>query len=296
MIYLFKNRFSCTDVFRALHEKMVRRGYSCVRVIDEDLANPKELVDALRGRKVTLITSDHLSDDMKPYGKNGYSVNECVEILKPVKKFFGMHDLGVSTIDDKVDGYTVLLPGENWGALFPDRKNTYVVGHGKFTSTIRDGSHGAVFFVSSVYVYNNNPKEFLWAFGFLIKLGIPFKFPRYPLGGPLAQAVLAAGGKVIDTDLESFDLLLRCHTAISNANSSIAVEACMAGCRSVNLGWSFVPSEVYKAFEILSVNDRETPVEEWRSSEGSTKGCMEEYVFKVDRCIEIVSGEAENGK
>ena len=289
MIYLFKNRFACTDVFRFLWEEMVARGHTCVRVIDEELSDPMELVNALRGQRITLITSDHLSDDMKPYGKIGYSVDDCVRILKPVRKFFGMHDLGVSTVDDKVDGYTVFLPGENWRPLFSGHE-AYAVGHGKFSHLEREWSHGPIFFVSSVYVYHSDPKAFLDAFGFLIKLGVPFKFPKYPLGAPLAQAVLAAGGKVMDADLESFDLLMGCHTAISNANSSIAVEAAMAGCHSINLGWSFTPKEVYEAFDILSVNDPGVSVDWGKEIYGHGHPLMEEYLFDADMCISKITG------
>ena len=285
MIYLFKNRLSCTGVYRGLFREMLRRGYECVRVIDEDLADPKAPIDALRGKDVTLINSDHVADA----DENGYSVRDCMEILKPKKSFYGMHDLGISIVDDDLDGFRILLPGEIWRPLFSRHPDAHVVGHGKFLSAERVEQHPAIFFVSSVYVYTKDVPAFMKAFSFLVDLGVPFKFPKYKLSGPLIKAILEAGGVVLDPEVESFELLMRCRTAISNANSSIAVEAAMAGCRSVNFGWGFYPEEVYGGFKIHSVND---PGSSFTLDQDLVKPNQvgKEFVFDMDKCISLVTG------
>lgn len=289
MIYLFKNRFSCTDVFKGVFEEMVRRGYECVRIIDEDLSSPAAAVEELIGREVTLVTSDHLNDNMEPYGKHGYSVTECVRLLLPARKFFGMHDLGISTVDDDLDGYTVLLPGMNWRPLFSKYQDLHKVGHGKFLPSLRSEKYQAIFFVSSVYVHSSHPKEFLKTFRTILDWEIPFKFPKYPLSAPLVEAVSIAGGHILDPNIESFDLLRQCHTAISNANSSIAVEASIAGCNSINFGWSYTPREVYEGFPILSLND---PGAVWtrESLMVEPPPQRKEFLLDLDRCINLITG------
>lgn len=285
--YLFKNRFFCTDVFRRVFEEMVRRGYECIQVVDEDHPDPIGAIDSLKGKDVVLVTSDHLDDDMGHYNKRCYTVRDCLDILRPERSFFAMHDLGVSTIDDTLEGFHVLLPGTEWVPLYKDHDGPLtIVGHPKFWTSSRSERYEAVFFVSSVYVYAERPlHEFREAFAPLFEWAIPFKFPKYSLSLPLIEYVREQGVGVLDPGIESFDLLMQTRTAISNANSSIAVEAAMAGCNSINLGWSFQPTEVYEGFQILSVNDPDVEPLKREYLQIEPPSVREDLTLDMESCI-----------
>lgn len=290
MIYLFKNRFFCQDIFRSLYYEMVKRDYECVQVIDEDLTDPIKPVDDLRNKEITLITADHLNDNMDYYNKKCYSATDCVNILKPVKKFFGMHDLGISTVDDNLNSYHILLPSDIWLPIYDKYTNISYIGHPKYYNNIRVNNYKAIFFVSSVYVYAERPLEqFYQAFQQIFEWKIPFKFPKYSLSNKLIDYVISKGAEAIDQNLESFDLLLQCETAISNANSSIAIEAAMVGCNSINLGWSFAPRQIYDRFNIISVNDPEIKGLKYEHLQRKPQLNHQNMVFDINKCIEIIT-------
>lgn len=293
MLYLFKNRFFCTDIFKHLYNKMTHLGFKTARVIDEEHSDSRGLIDNFRGLDITLITSDHLNDDMDYYSQKAYSIRECERILKPKKKIFGIHDIGISTVDDDVDGYMVIIPDESWAVLFSKFKNIslHPLGHPKFIKTRNIIKYPVVFFVSSVYVYANSPpEEFFNAFPLIIKNNIPFKFPKYILSNGLIDIVRKEGIHIIDSDLETFDVLLETNVAISNANSSVSVEAAIAGCRSINIGWDYKPSSIFSKYDIISVN--ETNIGGLNMSHLEPTKCFNihsDLIFNIDKCIELIT-------
>jgi hypothetical protein len=293
MTYLFKNRFFCTDIFKHLANALKEAGLNVVVVTDENHDDARPLVDALAGKEITLITSDHLDDNMDFYGTRGYSVRECIQLLKPKRLIFGIHDLGIKTVDDDVSGFEIFLPHESWKNLFNNKtdKQIHITGHGKFIDTQRDEKYDSIFFVSSVYVYANRDEEsFLNAFPIIFKNKIPFKFPKYKLSQKLIDIVKSRNIEVIDPNIESFDLLKKTRLAISNANSSIAIEAAMVGCGSINLGWDYEPKAIYEKFNILSVNEPE--VNGFRQDHLSLpcrNNIHEEYLFNITKAMKIIT-------
>ena len=294
MTYLFKNRFFCTDIFKNLCKEMKNRGYEVLEIIDEDHKDSRRYIDELKGKDITIITSDHLKDDMEYYNQKAYSINQCNDILKPKKKFFGMHDLGIATVDDDVTGYEVFIPDESWSILFNNKnqKALHAVGHPKFNSDRKKKKYDIVFFVSSVYVYADKPIErFKEAFKLIFEHKIPFKFPKYCLSNKLMQYVASEGIELIDPEIESFDILLKTDIAISNANSSIAIEAAMAGCKSINMGWDYKPKSIYEKYNIVSVNEPE--INGLNSSHFSKDKIINkahyDMKFDIDKAIKIIT-------
>ena len=293
MLYLFKNRFFCTDIFKHLYGKMTSLGYDTTRVIDEDHVDSRSLIDQYEGRDITLITSDHLNDNMDWYGQKAYSIRDCENILKPKKKIFGIHDIGISIVDDVVDGYEVIIPDESWACLFKRFNNIklHPLGHPKFIKHRSSTKYPAVFFVSSVYVYAKaEPKAFLKAFPLIFENKIPFKFPKYILSDGLIDIVKNEGIQIIDPNIETFDILLQTDVAISNANSSVGVEAAIAGCKSINIGWNYSPPSIFSKYDIISVN--ETNIGGLNQSHLELVGGATSHsnmIFDIDKCIEIIT-------
>ena len=209
------------------------------------------------------------------------------------KKIFGIHDIGISIVDDVVDGYEVIIPDESWACLFKRFNNIklHPLGHPKFIKHRSSTKYPAVFFVSSVYVYAKaEPKAFLKAFPLIFENKIPFKFPKYILSDGLIDIVKNEGIQIIDPNIETFDILLQTDVAISNANSSVGVEAAIAGCKSINIGWNYSPPSIFSKYDIISVN--ETNIGGLNQSHLELVGGATSHsnmIFDIDKCIEIIT-------
>lgn len=288
MKYLFKNRFNCTDVDVNIHNEMVKRGYDCIRIIDEDDSNYETIYDNLKNQNVVLVTSDHLDGEMwHVTNKPSYSINYTVDYLKPQRKFFGMHDLGIHCVGDKVDEWNILLPHETWREMFSGfncKVNT--IGYPKFYNKVVDIKYDVVFFVSSVYIYlERDVGCFYTDFKPLFDLKIPFKFPKFPGIEKLTNFVESFGIEVIDPDLESFNLLFNCNTAIVNASSSLAIEASIAGCNSINIGSIYQPTHIYDKFEVLCVDINQINNFIFNKRRKMVKY---EYMLDIDKAINLI--------
>jgi hypothetical protein len=245
---------------------MCNEGYDCVRIIDELTEYPKEAIDRLIGKEITLISSDHL--EMKP--PNGYNLLEVVEKLNPIKKFYGLHDLGIVYLNGDEKTYLkplefiILSPGAPWTRLYaPTGAHIEETGHPRFTELPRVVKNRTVFFMSCVYLYEKERhiKEFVTHHGIkdVLKHKIPFKFPDYK-GSSIVlrkiQKYIGRNVQSLNVKRESFEYLLECHTAISFLGSSISLEAAMLGVNSINIGWEFLNEkreEVYPEFKIASI-------------------------------------------
>lgn len=288
MKYLFKNRFNCTDVDINIYNEMVKRGYDCIRIIDEDNSNYDHIYDNLKGHDIVLITSDHLDGEMWHVNNQpSRSINYTVDYLKPFKKFFGMHDLGVHCISDNVDGWNILLPHETWYEMFSSFNcKIDIIGYPKFVNKFRHIKYDTIFFVSSVYVYLDRDTQcFYDDLRPLFDLKIPFKFPKFPGVGKLVDFVRKFGIEVIDPSIESFDLLFNCNTAIVNASSSLAIEASIAGCNSINIGSVYQPTHIYDKFGVscVDINQINNSILNQRR-----KSVQNEYMLNIDKAIDLI--------
>lgn len=236
MIYLFKQIYNSEDVFRHLYVEMVYRGYECYHINDDLHPDPRSFFDKLKGEKITLITADHMDLQLN---KKCYKTKELIRVLKPVKSVFTMHDLAIHAVTDDLSQFDViLLPHDNWKGIFK-HKNVKISGYPRFVHAYRTTKYKAIFFVSSVYVLLERcADEVLQNFRFFIENNIAFKFPKFKGIEKLEAIISNNGGIIINNQIESFKLLLETDIAFSNASSSICIEASIAGCHSINMGYS----------------------------------------------------------
>ena len=242
---------------------MCNKGYQCVRIIDETLKDAKAPINELVGKDITLITPDHL--EMKP--PNGYNLLETVDKLKPVKRFYGLHDLGIVYLNGDEKQYLkpldfiILSPGAPWTKLYKSTSCQIIeTGHPRFTELPRPARHKAIFFMSCVYLYEQDRhiKEFTTHKGIcdILKLNVPFKFPYYKGSSIVCNKIkhhLGRDIQLLNAKRESFEFLLECNTAISFLSSSICLEAAMLGLNSINIGWEYLNEKrepVYPEFSI----------------------------------------------
>lgn len=248
MIYLFKQIYNSEDVFRHIYAEMVYRGYECHRINDDEHPNPKSFIDQYKGKQVTLITADHMNLRLHD---NCYTTKELIRIIKPVKSVFTMHDLAIHAVTDDLSQFdTIMLPHSNWLGIFK-HKDIRICGYPRFIHAYRTSKYKAVFFVSSVYVLlDRSDESIIQNFQFFIENGIAFKFPKFKGVDRLESIISKNGGIVIDNKIESFKLLLESDIAFSNASSSICVEASIAGCHSINMGYSL--ESFYNCYNVNS--------------------------------------------
>ena len=295
-IYLFKDGSSSTDVFDNLYQKM-NREFKCFKLIDDD-EDISDKINSLIGERVVLITTDHFS--------TGFTMDRIISILNPIKKYYSLHDLGIHTRSEiEMQDWNLLLPTMKWDYFFKDLPNKKIpIGYPKYYKSEVEVKYETIFFPSLIYIYKDRDySSFYKDYKYIFDNNIPIKFPAYSGSYVLIEKLKRAGIKMnlLDTESSSFDLLFKCNNAITNSNSSIAVEAVIAGANSINIGGEYEPAEFYKEFKINMVNPY---------TAGSTDGVnninfmlgdyiidsrnspMEEYEFKIEECIhEITSDE-----
>lgn len=246
MIYLFKQVYNSEDVFRHIYAEMVYRGYECYHINDDQHPNPKQFFEQFKGKQVTLITADHMN---LQHNENCITTKDLIKYLKPAKSVFTMHDLAIHAVTDDLSPFDVImLPHDNWRGIFK-HKNIHIVGYPRFIHAYRTSRYKSIFFVSSVYVLiERSAQSIVQNFQFFLENGVAFKFPKYHNIEKLETIIKDNGGEVIDNRIESFKLLLQTDIAFSNASSSICVEASMAGCHSINIGYSL--ENFYKCYNV----------------------------------------------
>ena len=226
MKYLFKCRDASSDVFESLCVHMLSSGFDCTRIIDEemDIQTWPDYFNNFKHDDITLITSDHV--DLRY--KNGFSVVDIIEYLKPQKLFYGLHDLGVTNPNEnelshiRGNKFVVLSPGIDWERSYP-LCNNIIVGHPKFNKIpTQEIKYKSIFFVSCVYLYIGENKRSLEEFCSstrmqnLLNLNIPFKFPRFYGSVELINSLSKYNINIIDDNNESsFECLVKCGVSIA---------------------------------------------------------------------------------
>jgi hypothetical protein len=215
---------------------MVYRGYECHRFNDDQHEDPKKYLERYKGTKFTLVTADHMN---LAYNDNSYTTKDFIKIIKPVKSIFTMHDLAIHAVTDDLSPFDIiLLPHSNWSHLFK-HKRVEIVGYPRFIHAYKTNRYKSIFFVSSVYILIKRAEsEIINNFKFFLDNDVHFKFPKFQNIQILEDMITRNGGHVIDHNIESFQLLLQTDIAFSNASSSMCVEASIAGCHSINIGYN----------------------------------------------------------
>lgn len=287
VIYLFKERLSCCDVFNSLFEEMKQRNFNCIKILDEKDKNGKEIIDSLIGKKIILITADHLNNTME----DSYSITEIIQLLKPIKCYWSLHDLGCKDIKDPISNWNILLPGSEWAPLTLKHKNikNEIIGYPKFYNIDFKKKYDTIFLPSLIYIYNNKPiYDWINAFKFIIDNNYPIKFPDYHGSLELIDKLHKEHVELnlLDIKSDSFKIMAEANTIITNANSSVAIEAKILGCESVNIGREYFPKNIYNKFNVNIVSK----AEEISNLKFNNKNVpMLKYMFNIDKAIDIVT-------
>lgn len=286
MKYLFKCRDSSSDVFFYLYQEMIKRGYECIRIIDDENKNYLPIIKSIKNEDIKLVTSDHVH--ISP--KNGMSILEIMDYLKPVKTYYSIHDLAVNDIGYDIkyinNDFTLLLPGSPWNEMYDDiNSNIITVGYPKFIKEC-DKKSGIIFSASLIYVYaERKPISFKKDFKYIIDNNIPIKFPACKHTNILIDKLKLKN--IVDTSKMTFDLINEREVVISNSSSSVCVESAMCGSISINLGAGI--SKMYNKFNIhhMKVSDLDTMKvnQLYKLSGNKVYG---EYVFKMEETINIL--------
>ena len=281
MIYLFKCRNNSEDVFEKLFNKMTKSGFNCIRLIDEENNDPS-IIKSLIGKETTLISSDHIN--ISP--NNGYSIIELVELLKPKKFYYSIHDLAINDVgfDKKLlpKNTIILSPGEPWNSLYESiNENIITVGFPKFTE-IAKNKKDTLFAASLIYVYaERNPQSFINDYKWIFENNITIKFPDCELSKKLINK-LNYNNTILKGS--TFDLMQNYKTVITNSSSSICVEAAICGCKSINLGARI--SKIYNKFNIHFMKPKDLYNTKINSITSKTH---KEYLFDIDKTISILT-------
>lgn len=284
MIYLFKQIYNSEDVFRHLYAEMVYRGYECYHFNDDQHDNPIQYLDQFKGKKFTLITADHMNLALN---SNCITTREFIKQYKPTRSIFTMHDLAIHAVTDDLSQFDlVLIPHSNWSHLFK-HNNIKIVGYPRFIHAHKTSKFKSIFFVSSVYVLINRAEsEILNSFGFFIDNNVAFKFPKFSNIQRLENIISSNGGQVINHNIESFKLLLQTDIAFSNASSSISIEASIAGCHSINMGYSL--ENFYSCYNVKShLTFTRQEYQEYCSQ--SAPAPRLDHLFDMDRAIDLIT-------
>ena len=287
-VYLFKEGQNCTDVFDHVYQEM-KSNYQCVKIIDDDGDFDKK-IDSLRGERVVLITTDHFHARR---GDKKYIVDEIVNILSPIKKYYSLHDLGVSQrSESNLSGWNIILPTLDWNYFFKDLDTRKIgLGYPKYFHNEVEIEYESIFFPSLIYIYKDRDfSSFYNDFRFIFDNGIPIKFPDYSGSYELIEKLRRGGIEMnlLDTKLSSFDLLFKCNNSITNSNSSIAVEAVIAGANSINIGNGYQPNEFYKKFPIINTGIGQ--ISKYISNSRNLSPLVE-YKFNIEGCIKEIINE-----
>ena len=287
-VYLFKEGQNCTDVFDHVYQEMKTK-HQCVKIIDDD-GNFQEKIDSLKGERVVLITTDHFQARR---GNQKYIIDEIVSILSPIKKYYSLHDLGVShRSESNLSDWNIILPTTDWNYFFEDLDARKIpLGYPKYFRNEVEIEYESIFFPSLIYIYKDRDfSSFYNDFRFIFDSGIPIKFPDYSGSYELIEKLRRGGIEMnlLDTNLSSFDLLFKCNNSITNSNSSIAVEAVIAGANSINIGNGYQPSEFYRRFPIINTDMGQ--ISKYISNSRNLSPLVE-YKFNIEGCIKEIINE-----
>lgn len=287
VIYLFKDRLSCCDIFQFLFNEMIKRNFNCIKIVDEKNQNTKQIIDSLVGKKIILITADHLNNKIE----NSYSIMETISLLKPIKTYWSIHDLGCNAIKDPISNFNVLLPGSEWIPLTMAHENVKneIVGYPKFYNINFEKKYDSIFFPSLIYIYNNKPVyEWINNFKFIIDNNYPIKFPNYKGSIELIEKIEKEKIhlNLVDLNLDSFDLMSKSNIVITNSNSSVAIEAAILGCNSINIGKPYTPKNVYSKFKVNIISKAENILQ---CTYNMPNAPMLQYMFNIDKAIDIIT-------
>jgi hypothetical protein len=287
IIYLFLESISCYDTFNHLFEEMVNRKFNCIKLIGDKTENIKEIIDSLVGKKIVVITTTHLNNKLK----DEYSIENIIKLLNPIKKYWALHDVGCKYIKDPISNWSMLLPGKEWEILTKPYSNVDcdVVGYQKFYNISFEKKYNKIFFPSLIYIYNNRPiYNWINNYKFIIENNYPIKFPDYPGSFEFIEKLQKekVSLNLLDTKLNSFNLMAACNTVITNTNSSVGIEAAILGCNSINIGKKYIPTKIYDKFKVKIISEA-SEVDKIIFEDKLSP--LNEYMFNIDKAIKIIT-------
>lgn len=285
--YLFLESIACYDTFNHLFLEMTKRNFNCVKLIDDKTENAQEIVDSLLGKKIVVITTDHLANKLTI----GCSVQQLIDKLNPIKKYWALHDVGCKYIKDPISNWSMLLPGKEWQILARPHENVsfHVVGYQKFYNINFEKKYDKIFFPSLIEPYRARPiYDWINNHKFFIDNNYLMKFPDYFGTVELIEKVQKEKIQLnlLDTTLNTFELMAASNTVITNGGSSVGIEAAMLGCNSINIGKTYVPREIYGKFKVQIISEASQMS---KVVFDKTLSPMTEYIFDIDQAIKTVT-------
>jgi len=295
MIYLFACRNSSEDIFKGIYHEMVKRGYDCIRIINDESIVAQESIDKLRDKPVVLITSDHLN-----LRDNGYTILEIINILNPVRRFYASHDLTTPyLIEDEKNylykmNFEIFVHGDLWRNIFePTKCQIYQVGYPRWINNQSTIEYQCVFFMSSIYIYVERSIQDIYnSFQYIFDNNIPIKLPKCLNSLKFINHINSLSPNILDLDLDTFKILLKTNTVITNASSSIIIEAAIAGCNVIHIG-TLLNKEYFNEFDNRVYHTKSEPACGFDTSKINIMRIapMEKYKCDVEKLISIITKE-----
>lgn len=245
-VYLFLG-FGTEYVLTPLAEYMKAKGYSIVELDMMEIANAKEILRTLKGKKIVFITCGHLFFDAYNLSHFSSTTHEIVsplevmEYLNPIRNIYYPHDLGTYFLPEElpwIDLFDViLLPFKNSEFYLLERYTQVCeVGWIKknkqaYRQPAEEQNVRLIHFPSGFiyFIKNYSPDEIYAIWQPLWECGITIKFPRWPGLDAIADKCRSQGHIVIDENLKLFDVIEEADIIIATGSSSVLYEAGLSG-------------------------------------------------------------------
>jgi len=222
---------------------MKEQGYNCVEITLKTCSDMKKEILALNAKENIFITSAHvfIDETCKIYQNTSFNLSalEAMDILRPVKSIYYPHDISTLVHENDTPWLNsifdiILFPMDGYAHLACNGKPVYNVGWIKKNNKLDEGTrftvgHG----VSDLLHYKTitgfdhmyNIFKEIWGQGVIVKgtnKGHHKIWEKYII-------------KYLDSSNSIFDLINTCEIMLTNALTSVTLEAALSGRFTVNM-------------------------------------------------------------
>ena len=238
IFYGFASEYVLHDLFLTMQKK----GFDVIEIDALMIKNSKKIINSLKGQKTTLITSAHLLLDKEnftkfyPNNNSFYSVLEIISLLKPTKKFFIPHDLTTPLIEHEekfLNQFDIFFsPCEPYTSMYSRYCRVEEVGwiKSRHSGKPYKPKNNAIWFLSdSKYHIDIGPSSSYSMTKPVLDQGVSIKFPFWKDIEDLENFYRQEGAHVIDSTINTYDLINAHKLIITNGISSIIAESYLMG-------------------------------------------------------------------
>lgn len=250
LVYLF---FGIVDeyVLNPLYVEMKQRGYTCIELDIAKEKYPKKIIENLKSDyadRIVFVTSAHLFLDKKNmdlqrrFYDEVLSPLEIIDYLKPIKNVYYPHDLGDGfTHYDRnwfslFDIYLSPLPVNAHGGNFCEIVDVGWIKKNKPTPPLHDGAplfgHA---FSETIFYYTKGADYFYKTFEEIWSLGVKVKLINNHTVPVFSKVLDFHNVSYYDASINIFDLIDNCSVVVTNALTSVNLEAALSGRMVINL-------------------------------------------------------------